>query len=80
MKAINFLVAFVGGAAIGAAAGLLYAPQKGSTTRFMLRRKGLELRNRLKEALKQRGIHLSKEEIDDLIDDIKEDVQIAPEA
>lgn len=80
MKALNYLVAFVGGACIGAAAGLLYAPQKGSTTRFMLRRKGLEARNKVQEILQKHNIHLSKDEIQDIVDDIQEDVQLAPEA
>lgn len=80
MKALNYLVAFVGGACIGAAAGLLYAPQKGSTLRFKLRRKGLEARDKINEALQKHGIHLSKDEINDIVDDIQEDVQIATEA
>lgn len=79
MKTANYLVAFLGGACIGAALGLLYAPQKGSTLRFGLKRKGLEARDAVTEALKKHGIHLSKEEINDIVDDLQEDVVLAAE-
>lgn len=61
MKAINFLAAFLGGAAVGAACGLLFAPEKGSETR-----------SKIAEALRKRGIKLSREEMQELVDDIDE--------
>ena len=33
MKALSFLAAFIGGAAVGAAIGILFAPEKGTETR-----------------------------------------------
>ncbi|MCM1372348.1 MAG: YtxH domain-containing protein [Bacteroides sp.] len=63
MKAINYLLAFIGGAAVGAAAGILFAPEKGSNTRAMI-----------VENLKKRGIKLSKKELEDLASDIAEDL------
>ena len=61
MKAINFLAAFLGGAAVGDACGLLFAPEKGAETR-----------SKIAEALRKRGIKLSREEMQDLVDDIDE--------
>ena len=47
MKGLNILAAFLGGAAIGAACGILFAPEKGENTRQkikdILREKGLKL-------------------------------------
>lgn len=66
MKALNYLVAFIGGAAIGAAAGILMAPEKGSDTR-----------EKIIEALKKRGIRLGRKEMDELVKDIAEELDAA---
>ena len=64
MKALNCLLAFVGGAAVGAIAGLLLAPEKGS-----------DLREKITEALRKRGIRLSPKEMDNLVDEIAEELK-----
>lgn len=64
MRALNYLVAFLGGAAIGTACGLLFAPEKGS-----------DLREKIAEALRKRGIRLNRKEMDSLIDEIAEELQ-----
>lgn len=64
MKSINYLLAFIGGAAVGAAAGLLLAPEKGS-----------DLRAKIMEALHKRGIRLNKKEMESLVDEIAEELQ-----
>ena len=68
MKALNYLVAFIGGAAIGAAAGLLLAPEKGE-----------DLREKIAEALRKRGIRLDRKEMKNLVDEIAEEINAAEE-
>ena len=68
MKALDFIVAFVGGACVGAACGLLFAPEKGS-----------DLREKIAEALRKRGIKLNRKEMSDLVDEIAEELQAAKE-
>lgn len=66
MRALEFLAAFIGGAAVGAACGLLFAPEKGS-----------DLREKIAEALRKRGIKLNRKEMTDLVDEIAEELQAA---
>lgn len=63
MKA-GHLLAFIGGAAVGVACGILYAPEKGT-----------DLREKIAEALRKRGISLSKKEMSALASEIAEEMQ-----
>lgn len=69
MKALNYIAAFIGGAALGACAGLLLAPEKGTDTR-----------ERIAEALRKRGIKLNRSEMNALVDDISEELSNANDA
>lgn len=64
MKAINILAAFLGGAVVGAAVGVLFAPEKGADTR-----------SKIAEALRKKGIRLNREEMDSLVDDIADELE-----
>ena len=66
MKALNYVAAFLGGAALGAAAGLLFAPEKGEDTR-----------KKIAELLRKKGIRLNREEMDDLVVQIAAEVKDA---
>lgn len=64
MKGLSILAAFLGGAAVGAACGILFAPEKGSDTR-----------ERIIDALRKRGIKLDRKEMEELIDDIADELK-----
>ncbi|MCH5181839.1 MAG: YtxH domain-containing protein [Prevotellaceae bacterium] len=66
MKGLSILAAFLGGAAVGVACGLLFAPEKGEDTRV-----------KLAELLRKRGIRLSSKDLEGLADDIAG--ELAPE-
>ena len=68
MKALSFLAAFIGGAAVGAAIGILYAPEKGTETR-----------DKIAEALRKRGIKLNRKEMDSLVDEIADEIKSVEE-
>ena len=66
MKGLNILTAFLGGAAIGAACGILFAPEKGENTR-----------QKIKDILREKGIKLNRSEMDELVDQIAAEVKDA---
>lgn len=68
MKGLSILAAFLGGAAVGAAFGILFAPEKGEDTR-----------SRIAEAIRKRGIKLNGKELESLVDDIAEELSAAAE-
>ena len=68
MRTVEFMAAFIGGALVGAACGLLFAPEKGS-----------DLREKIAEALRKRGIRLNRKEMFDLVDEIAEELQTTKE-
>ena len=61
MKGLNLVAAFLVGAVVGAACGVLFAPESGKDTRA-----------KIAEALRKKGIKLSREDMDSLVDDIEE--------
>lgn len=68
MKAMNFVIGFISGAAIGATCGLLFAPEKGS-----------DLREKIAEALRKRGIRLNRQEMANLVDEIAKEIKSSQE-
>ena len=65
MKAISIFAALLGGVAIGAAAGLLLAPEEGKETRRRLKAQGARIADKVNETLRNKGIKLSREDIAD---------------
>lgn len=68
MKNLSTVIAFLGGAAVGAALGVLFAPEK-----------GVDTRRRIAEILRKKGIKLNRNEMDELVDQIASEIKIEGE-
>jgi gas vesicle protein len=64
MKSLSLLYAFIGGAILGGALALLYAPEPGK-----------DLRQRIKELLKKKGIDFSDDEVEQLVNQISAQIE-----
>ena len=62
-NSVGIIAAFLGGALVGGVLGLLFAPESGEETR-----------KKIVEALEKRGIKLNETEMNDLVDEVKSQV------
>ena len=64
MKALNIVLAVIGGAVAGAAVGLLLAPEKGEKTR-----------DNILKYLERKGVKLQKSKLEELADEIADEIK-----
>lgn len=62
---LNYLGAFIGGAIVGAAAGILLAPQKGKDTRA-------KIADTVNGFLNKHNIKMNRRDVGDLVDDLED--------
>ena len=65
MKTLGYIGAVLGGAIAGTALGLIFAPEKGEDTRS-------KIAGAVDDFCKKHDIKLSRKDVDDLVDDIKD--------